>query len=153
MADAPQRTYQVLTKRSTRLRRVADELDWPANPWLGVSVENTAVLHRVDDLRAVPPTVRFLSCEPLLGPLTGLDLEGIGWVIVGGESGPGHRLMDLAWARAIRDTCTDTGIPFLFKQWGGHTPKARGRLLDGHEWDQMPNGSYLGTRRQDLALK
>lgn len=138
MADTPRHRYQVLTKRSTRLRRIADKLTWPANVWMGVSVESTETLYRVDDLRHVPAAVRFLSCEPLLGPLTGLDVTGIDWVIAGGESGPGHRPMDPAWVTAVRDLCDNDGVAFFFKQWGGRTPKAGGRELDGRTWDQMP---------------
>ncbi len=138
IADTPQHTYQVLTKRGTRLRKIADRLDWPANLWMGVSVENSATLIRVDDLRAVPAAVRFVSCEPLLGPLDAINLDGIGWVIAGGESGPRHRRMDPAWATALRDRCETAGVPFFFKQWGGRTPKQSGRLLDGQTWDQMP---------------
>lgn len=138
IADTPQHTYQVLTKRSTRLRRIADRFDWPANLWMGVSVENSEALYRVDDLRHVPAAVRFLSCEPLLGPLPGLDLTGIGWVIAGGESGPQYRPMELTWAQGIRDRCQHSGVPFFFKQWGGRSPKALGRELDGQLWDEMP---------------
>lgn len=123
MSDTPQHTYQVLTKRARRLRQVADSLDWPPNLWMGVSVETSRELPRVDDLRLVPAAVRFLSCEPLLGPLHNLDLEGIHWVIAGGESGPRHRPMEEAWAASIRDTCQDSGVAFFFKQWGGRTPK------------------------------
>lgn len=138
IAETPQHTYQILTKRSLRLQRVADRLDWPDNLWMGVSVENSLVLERVDHLRSVPAAVRFLSCEPLLGPLDGIDLDKIGWVIAGGESGPHHRTMDVNWARGIRDECREAGIPFFFKQWGGRTPKTLGRLLDGELWDEMP---------------
>src|SRR5690606_36188687 len=127
IADTPQHTYQVLTWRSTRLRRLADKLDWPRNLWMGVSVENEKALYRVADLRTVPAAVRFLSCEPLLGPLTNLDLDGIGWVIAGGESGPGHRPLDPSWVLDIRDKCVQNGVPFFFKQWGGRTPKQGGR--------------------------
>jgi protein gp37 len=140
IADTPQHTYQVLTKRSSRLRRLASQLDWPRNLWMGVSVENAAALYRVNDLRSVPAPVRFLSCEPLIGPLDGLDLEGIGWVIAGGESGPGSRPCDQAWITSIRDRCIGAGVPFFFKQWGGRTPKAGGRDLEGRHWDQMPPG-------------
>lgn len=136
--DTPQHTYQVLTKRSLRLRRAAEKLDWPDNLWMGVSVENSEVLSRVDHLREVPAAVRFLSCEPLLGPLGDIDLTDIGWVIAGGESGPRYRPMELAWARGIRDACRDADVPFFFKQWGGRTPKAFGRELDGQMWDEMP---------------
>jgi protein gp37 len=138
MADTPQHTYQVLTKRASRLRKVAGELNWPPNVWLGVSVEDADALPRVDDLRQVPAAVRFLSCEPLLGPLPDLDLTGIGWVIVGGESGPRHRPMEPVWATDVRDHCLDADVPFFFKQWGGRTPKSAGRLLDGRLWDEMP---------------
>ena len=139
IADTPQHTYQVLTKRSARLPKIAQKLDWPSNLWMGVSVENSSTLFRVDDLRQASAAVRFLSCEPLLGPLDGLDLDGIDWVIAGGESGPDYRPLEHAWVAGIRDLCTDAGIPFFFKQWGGRTPKAGGRVLDGRVWDQMPH--------------
>lgn len=138
IADTPQHTYQVLTKRSARLRKVADQLEWPPNLWMGVSVEDSSALRRIDDLAQVAAAVRFLSCEPLLGPLDGIGLDGIGWVIAGGESGPGYRPLDLRWAQGLRDACIDAGVPFFFKQWGGRTPKALGRSLDGQVWDQMP---------------
>lgn len=140
MAATPRHTYQVLTKRARRLARLADRLDWPPNVWMGVSVENAAELHRVDDLRQVLAAIRFLSCEPLLGPLDGLDLDGIHWVIAGGESGPGHRPMDMDWAAQLRDLCqkATVPVPYFFKQVGGPTPKAGGRLLDGRTWDQYP---------------
>jgi protein gp37 len=138
ISETPQHTYQVLTKRSTRMRRLASKLDWPQNLWMGVSVENAGVLYRVDDLRQVPAAVRFLSCEPLIGPLSGLDLRGVGWVIAGGESGPRHRPMDPGWVEEIRDLCVAGDVPFFFKQWGGRTPKAGGRELEGRLWDQMP---------------
>jgi protein gp37 len=138
IADTPQHTYQVLTKRSSRLRKVAGRLDWPPNLWMGVSVEDSRALYRVDDLRSVPAAVRFLSCEPLIGPLEDLCLDGIDWVIAGGESGPGHRPLEVSWATSIRDNCVSAGVPFFFKQWGGRTPKAGGRELDGRRWDQMP---------------
>ncbi|MFD8130061.1 DUF5131 family protein [Streptomyces mirabilis] len=139
MADTPQHTYQVLTKRGRRLRRLANSLEWPANVWIGVSVEAEDQLPRVDDLRQVPASVRFLSCEPLLGPLPSLDLDGIGWVIVGGESGPRHRPLDEAWVLEIRDNCESADVPFFFKQWGGRTPKAGGRDLQGRVWDSTPS--------------
>jgi protein gp37 len=145
IAETPQHTYQVLTKRSMRLRRIAEKLDWPKNLWMGVSVENARVLNRVDHLREVPAAVRFLSCEPLLGPLDGIKLDGIDWVIAGGESGPDHRMMDIAWARGIRDACKGEGVPFFFKQWGGRTSKSLGRMLDGEMWDEMPaTGTWAG---------
>jgi protein gp37 len=138
MRETPRHTYQVLTKRSRRLLRMADKLTWPANVWMGVSVEDQAAMYRIDDLRQVPATVRFLSCEPLIGPLKGLDLAMIQWVIVGGESGPRFRVMDPNWVRNIRDACRDAGVPFFFKQWGGRTPKTRGRILDGWLHDDKP---------------
>jgi protein gp37 len=138
MAATPQHTYQVLTKRARRLRRIAPELNWPPNVWMGVSVEDTAVLDRIDDLRAVPASVRFLSCEPLLGPLPELPLDGIDWVIAGGESGSKARRMDEAWVEDLRDQCASAGVSFFFKQWGGRTPKSGGRKLDGRTWDDMP---------------
>jgi protein gp37 len=139
MADTPRHTYQILTKRSVRLRRVAGTLPWPANVWMGVSVESADHLDRVDDLRDVPAAVRFLSCEPLLGPLPDLNLRGVHWVIAGGESGPGHRTARPSWVREIRDQCVAADVPFFFKQWGGRTPKQGGRLLDDRTWDEMPS--------------
>jgi protein gp37 len=138
MADTPQHTYQVLTKRSLRLRRLADKLIWPANVWMGVSVEEPKVLSRIDDLREVPAAVRFLSCEPLIAALPDMNLDGIDWVIAGGESGARHRQMDPEWVKSIRDQCAQAGVPFFFKQWGGRTPKQHGRELSGRTWDEMP---------------
>jgi protein gp37 len=142
MRATPQHTYQVLTKRSLRLRRIGASLDWPDNVWMGVSVEHARQLGRVDDLRATPAKVRFLSAEPLLGPLytpeKSLSLVDIDWVIAGGESGAGARRCDQEWVRGIRDACDGAGVAFFFKQWGGRTPKAGGRELDGRPWDQMP---------------
>ncbi|MDN3271472.1 phage Gp37/Gp68 family protein [Streptomyces sp. MA15] len=143
IADTPQHTYQVLTKRARRLRQVADRLEWPANLWMGVSVESVKELPRVDDLRQVPAAVKFLSCEPLLGPLHGLELSGIDWVIAGGESGPGHRPLEAAWVTHIRDTCQQAEVAFFFKQWGGRTPKAGGRELEGRTWDAMPQRALV----------
>ena len=143
MADTPRHTYQLLTTRSRRLRRVADQLEWPPNVWMGVSVEDEDHVGRVDDLRTVPAALRFVSAEPLLGPLftetAGLDLTGISWVITGGESGPGARACDPQWVRQIRDACTDAGVAFFHKQWGGRTPKAGGRALDGRLHDAIPD--------------
>ncbi len=138
MRDTPQHTYQALTKRSKRLAALAGQLDWPPNVWMGVSIENQAYAFRADHLRAVPASVRFLSLEPLLGPVE-VDLDGIAWVIAGGESGPGARPVEEAWLTAIRDACVESGTPFFFKQWGGRTPKSRGRVLDGHTWDEYPD--------------
>jgi protein gp37 len=122
MADTPQHTYQVLTKRSPRLPKVAGKLDWPPNLWMGVSVENATHLDRIDHLRAVPAAIRFLSLEPLIRPLGTLDLDGIGWVIVGGESGPKARVMHPDWARDLRDQCQAAAVPFFFKQSGEWAP-------------------------------
>jgi protein gp37 len=138
MAETPRHTYQVLTKRSQRLRRLATELTWPDNVWMGVSVESSKYLFRIDDLRAVPAAVRFVSGEPLLGPLGTVNLEGIDWVIAGGESGPGARPMDISWGRDLRDQCIAANVKFFFKQWGGRTPKAGGRELDGRTRDDYP---------------
>lgn len=138
MVNTPQHTYQILTKRSRRLRQLANRLPWPDNVWVGVSVEDDKALFRVDDLRTVPAAVRFLSCEPLLGPLPEVNLDRISWVIAGGESGPRHRPMEATWVTDIRDACSGAGVPFFFKQWGGHTPKANGRDLEGRTWDEMP---------------
>jgi protein gp37 len=118
--------FQILTKRAGRLRRFGPTLEWPPNVWMGVSIENDLLSVRADSLRAVPAAVRFLSCEPLLGPLPSLRLDGLHWVIVGGESGPQARPMDPAWVIDLRDRCVTAGIPFFFKQWGGGTPKAGG---------------------------
>jgi protein gp37 len=138
MADTPQHTYQVLTKRPHRLARIASKLTFPDNVWIGTSVENADVFDRIDSLRAVPAAVRFLSCEPLLGSLGGIDLGGIGWVIAGGESGPNHRPVQPEWVSELRDACKTATVPFFFKQWGGRTPKAGGRVLDGRVHDAMP---------------
>lgn len=139
MRETPQHTYQLLTKRARRLRLLSDRIDWPENVWVGTSVESADELHRIDDLARVDAAVRFLSVEPLLGPLPDLDLSRIGWVIVGGESGSQARPMDAEWVRDIRDQSIAQGVPFFFKQWGGRTPKAGGRELDGHTWDGMPS--------------
>ena len=138
MVACPQHTFQVLTKRSGRLRDLGSSLPWPANVWMGVSVEDVRVLHRIDDLFAVPARVRFLSCEPLIGPLDELPLRGISWVIVGGESGPGARSMRKCWVESIRRQCCDADIPFFFKQWGGVRKHLTGRTLNGRLYDAMP---------------
>lgn len=144
MRLAHQHQFQVLTKRSARLRELAPQLHWPGNVWMGVSVENQRWTSRIDDLRTVPAAVRFLSVEPLLGPVD-LDLGGIDWVIVGGESGPGARPMRADWARSVRDQCQAASVPFFFKQWGAYdqfgvrrSKKLNGRDLDGYEWNSMP---------------
>jgi protein gp37 len=172
MAVTPQHTYQVLTKRPRRMRALLasgtfrsqcdaaadaaidtvnlpmpslDPVPWPLpNVWAGTSIENSRYAWRAGVLRDVPAAVRFISAEPLLGPLDGLDLDGIGWVIAGGESGPGHHAPDLDWLRGLRDNCTARSVPFFYKQFGGPTPKAGGRLLDGRTWDEMPAITHYG---------
>lgn len=146
MASTPRHTFQLLTKRPIRLARMATELPWPENVWMGVSVENIKQAWRVERLREVPAAVRFVSAEPLLGPLSDLDLKGIDWLIAGGESGPYHRRMDPAWVRDLREACRTADVAFFFKQWGGKTPKKRGRELDGRTYDEMPR-----SRSQHLA--
>jgi protein gp37 len=138
MSRAPWHTFQVLTKRATRLADFARHLEWPPNVWMGVSVENADHTDRIDALRSVPSKIRFLSLEPLLGPLADLRLTNMNWVIVGGESGPGARPMDPAWVVDLRDQCLHAGIPFFFKQWGGVHKKKAGRLLENRTWDQVP---------------
>lgn len=138
MKQAEQHQFQVLTKRAERLTELNDQLDWQPNIWMGVSVETEKYTFRIDHLRQSGAHVKFLSLEPLLGPLPNLNLEGIDWVIVGGESGPGARPMAHAWVRDIRDQCLKADVPFFFKQWGGVNKKQAGRQLDGRTWDQMP---------------
>ena len=138
MRRADWHTFQVLTKRADRLATMAPQLPWPPNVWVGVSVENEAFCGRIDHLRQVPAAVRFVSFEPLLGSVGTLNLDGINWAIVGGESGPGARPMSPEWAIAIRDQCVDAGIPFFFKQWGGVRKRQAGRHLDGRLWNQWP---------------
>jgi protein gp37 len=138
MRRASWHTFQVLTKRSTRLLELDCEITWPPNVWMGVSVENKDYSFRVNDLKQIGAHVKFLSLEPLLGPLPNLDLFGISWVIVGGESGPGARPMAEDWVVDIRDQCRVAHVPFFFKQWGGVRKKYKGRLLQGRTWDQMP---------------
>ena len=139
MRDCPQHTFQILTKRSDRLRQLAAQIDWPANVWMGVSVEDAKALSRVDDLRVVPAAVRFLSCEPLIGSLSGINLRNIQWVIVGGESGPHSRSMNIEWVREIFRACRKQHVPFFFKQWGGVRKDRTGRLLRGRTYDEMPD--------------
>jgi len=138
MGRAPQHQFQVLTKRSRRLLEVAEILPWYTNVWMGVSVENQRYAERARDLAKVPAQVRFLSVEPLIGAIPNLPLEGIHWVIVGGESGWYRRPIEEAWVREIRDQCESRGVPFFFKQWGGRFPKSGGRKLDGREWSEFP---------------
>jgi protein gp37 len=151
MQDCPQHTFQILTKRSARLRQLAGQIAWPPNIWMGVSVEDARVQQRIEDLRAVPATVRFLSCEPLIGPLDDLPLEGIQWVIVGGESGPGARPIKIEWIRSILGQCRRANVPFFFKQWGGVRKDLSGRELNGRTYDEMPHRFVLAHRRDPHA--
>lgn len=144
MADTSQHTYQVLTKRSARLERLADQLTWPDNVWMGVSIENQRYAFRERHLANVPAAVRFISAEPLIGPLE-LELDNVDWLIVGGESGPGARPIDADWVRSLREQCAETSTAFFFKQWGGIRAKAGGRELDGRTWDEMPETAQLAT--------
>jgi len=139
MNNTPQHTYQILTKRSSRLSELAHELHWSPNIWMGVSVENSTVFNRINDLRNVPANVRFLSCEPLLGPLTNMNLQGIHWVIVGGESGPKARPMEEEWAWEIKEQCKAEGVAFFFKQWGGVQKHKNGRLLKNELYEEYPD--------------
>lgn len=138
MEEASWHQFQVLTKRPERAARLAPKLPWPENVWLGTSIEDMRVASRADALRRVPAAVRFISAEPLLGPLDALDLTDIHWVIGGGESGIGARACDPAWARGLRDACVAHEVAFFWKQWGGRTPKSGGRVLDGREWNDYP---------------
>ena len=138
MRQASWHRFQILTKRSDRLAELAPSIDWPPNVWQGVSVESAEYAHRIDHLRGIGARVRFLSIEPLLGPIPTLDLTNIQWVIVGGESGPGARPMREEWVLEIRDRCRAAGVPFFFKQWGGVNKKKTGRELQGRTWDEMP---------------
>lgn len=138
MNKNPHLIFQVLTKRSERLAEIQSQLTWSQNIWMGVSVEDERVTLRIDDLRKVPAAVRFLSCEPLIGPLKKLKLKGIDWVIVGGESGANPRPMKEEWATSIRDQCEKHDVAFFFKQWGGRNKKAAGRELEGSFYDEFP---------------
>lgn len=138
MREAKQHQFQILTKRTKRLVKIAPKIKWPSNVWMGVTVENADYLSRIDDLRTVPAAIRFLSLEPLLGAIPNIDLGGIDWVITGGESGIGARMMEPDWVSDIRDQCLKAKVPFFFKQWGGKNKKITGRKLDGRVWSQMP---------------
>ena len=145
MARAHWHQFQVLTKRAERLRELSRELPWPPNVWQGVSVESERYLGRIDDLRETGAAVKFLSLEPLLEALPNLDLRGIDWVIVGGESGPGARPIDKSWVIGIRKKCARAGVAFFFKQWGGVQKSKTGRTLEGRTWDEMPADSALAV--------
>ena len=138
MVEADRHEFQVLTKRPERAAAMGAELPWPDNVWLGTSVEDERVISRIDELRSSPAKLKFLSLEPLIGPLPSLCVEGIDWVIVGGESGPGARPISEEWVLDIRDLCLRQDVPFFFKQWGGVNKKRTGRTLEGRTWDQFP---------------
>ncbi len=138
MNESDHHTFQILTKRPHVALAYASQLEWTPNIWMGTSVEDQRVVGRIHELRAIKAAVRFLSVEPLIGPIPRLPLQGIHWVIVGGESGPKARPMDVAWVRQIRDRCVEREVPFFFKQWGGVNKKKTGRILDGQTWDEMP---------------
>ena len=138
MKNNKRHKFQVLTKRAKRLERLSSDLSWPENVWMGVSVETEDYLFRIDHLCETPAHIKFISFEPLLGPIPGLDLTGIDWVIAGGESGPGARPMKKEWVIDIRDNCLKAGVPFFFKQWGGFNKKAAGNELEGRTWNQYP---------------
>jgi len=148
MEQAHWHVFQVLTKRADRIEKVAQELPWPGNVWLGVTVEKQEYAYRVKQLSRAPAAVRFISLEPLLGPICTLPLKGIDWVIVGGESGPHARAMKPAWVRTLRDQCVERRVPFFFKQWGGFRKTEAGREIDGRLWNEMPSisGCELGSR-------
>ena len=145
MEKANWHRFQVLTKRAERMVELAPKLSWPENVWMGVSVENRDYLWRVDHLRKVPANVRFLSIEPLLGPIGRFSLKKIDWVIVGGESGPGARPMKEEWVIGIKNQCVKQGVPFFFKQWGGVQKKKWGRVLEGRTWDDIPTASPVSV--------
>lgn len=138
MRENPQHVFQLLTKRSDRLSAIELLIEWPSNVWMGVTVENQDNTHRIEHLRNCSAKIKWLSIEPLLSPIQNLDLKGIHWVVVGGESGPSARPMNQQWVRDIRDDCITHTVPFFFKQWGGKNKKKAGRLLDGRTWDQFP---------------
>ena len=151
MHTAHWHTYQVLTKRADRLLELNQELYLTPNIWMGVTVENNEYIHRIDCLRKTNAHVKFLSLEPLLGPIPNLNLDGIDWVIVGGESGPGARPIDSAWVVDIRDQCQEAGVPFFFKQWGGVNKKKTGRELEGRTWDGRPRFTPRGGIRVEKS--
>lgn len=140
MVRAERHRFQVLTKRAERLLELSPQLPWPENVWMGVSVENEDCLYRIDYLRDTGAHIKFISFEPLLGPIRGVNLEGIDWVIVGGESGPRSRIVRQEWVMDIRDQCQTAEVPFFFKQWGGFHKKRAGRRLEGRIWSEMPQG-------------
>lgn len=148
MNECPQHQFQVLTKRPERALKLSPRVEWTKNIWLGTSVENAMYIHRIETLRLVPAHIRFLSCEPLIGPMPKLPLNGIHWVIVGGESGPGSRPMEPQWVEQIRDRCIASEVAFFFKQWGGVRKGKTGRKLGGRLWDEMPEETKECPSRQ-----
>jgi protein gp37 len=154
MCEASQHRFQVLTKRPERAAELSSLLPWPDNVWLGTSVETAKYFNRIENLRRCNAKIKFLSLEPLLGPLAGIELDGIDWVIVGGESGPGARPIDPTWVTQIRDICVECRVPFFFKQWGGVQKKRTGRILEGRTWDEMPGIESVpgATRIQQLTI-
>ena len=153
MTQASQHRFQVLTKRPERVAELSEHLSWPENVWMGTSVENSRYVDRIDSLRETGAKTKFLSLEPLLGPLIDLNLVEIDWVIVGGESGPGARPMDANWALDIRDQCQAANVAFFFKQWGGVNKKLTGRLLEGKTYDEMPHGAVIGQVAPSTVLR
>ena len=151
MSDCPQHTFQILTKRSGRLLELSSELEWAPNIWMGVSVEDSRVVHRIRDLQLVPAAVRFLSLEPLIGPVGKMPLTGRDWAIVGGESGPNSREMKIEWVRDIFRQCRKAKTAFFFKQWGGVRKDLTGRLLGGKTYDEMPVPKDPVERRKSLV--
>jgi protein gp37 len=153
MARAPRHRFHVLTKRPERMVEMSARLPWPANVWAGATVEDAAHAYRADRLRQTGAAVKYLVLEPLLGPIDDLDLTGIDWVIVGGESGPGARPLHVDWVRAVRDQCVAAGVAFYFKQWGGLRRKETGRELDGRLWDERPQESrQLGFKEIEVVV-
>ena len=152
MVEATQHTFQILTKRAERAAELSARLPWPENVWMGVSVESADYIGRIDELRKTNAAVKFLSLEPLLGPLENLDLRGIDWAIAGGESGPTVRPMKPDWVRSIRDQCLAAGIAFHFKQWGGTNKKKAGRVLDGRTWDEQPAKRSAQLKEQRVGM-
>ncbi|GCE16989.1 DUF5131 family protein [Dictyobacter kobayashii] len=152
MQKADWHTFQILTKRSARLAKMASALPWQKNIWVGVSVETNRYAWRIDHLRKVPAQVRFISAEPLLEALPQLNLDGIHWLIAGGESGHKYRPCEIEWLRDLRDQCILARVAFFFKQWGGTTPKAKGRILDGQTWDEFPDVPFTHPQGEHRKL-
>ena len=152
MRQASRHQFQVLTKRAERLEQLSKDLPWPENVWMGVSIENQDYLHRIKHLKNTGAKIKFLSLEPLLGPLSNINLKGIDWVIVGGESGPGARPMKESWVTGIQKQCIKYDVPFFFKQWGGVNKKKNGRMLDGEIYDEMPKFEMAPPEQTRLAL-